>query len=136
MRKTSKGVKRCATPMCNSKAAKGKNYCHKCVKRRWRENNPVKACFAALRDNAKRRGKDFKISFEYFVKFVVDTSYIMRKGIGREDMTIDRVEQDRGYEEDNLQVLPNYQNVQKMHYDRMMSIITPRIEHTGEDPPF
>ena len=112
MQKQSDQVSYCVTPTCLNEAKRG-GKCWKCVKRKWREDNPILASFGNLRSNAKRRGKRFKLDFEFFAKFVVDTSYIMRKGIGREDLTIDRRDPRKGYEPNNIQVLPKYINSAK-----------------------
>ena len=112
MQKQSNRVRYCVTPTCLNEAKRG-GKCWKCAKREWREKNPILASFGNLRSNAKRRGKRFKLDFEFFAKFVVDTSYIMRKGIGREDLTIDRRDPRKGYEPNNIQVLPNHINSAK-----------------------
>lgn len=114
MSKKSKQVKRCATRTCLNDAKSGE-YCWKCAKRRWREENPEKSTFANLRSNSKRRRVGFFLSFEEFVKFVVDTSYMRFKGTGKFDMTIDRKKPKLGYRAGNIQVLPNIQNVMKYH---------------------
>jgi heterodisulfide reductase subunit C len=96
--------------------AKKSRLCTECArvqKRRWRQNNPVMAVFVQNRDNAKRRGIRFLLTFEEFVREIVDTGYMQRKGVYKHDLTIDRIRPELGYRAGNLQVIPNWQNVQK-----------------------
>jgi hypothetical protein len=45
----------CSTEYCKRKPRHGGDYCERCHKRRWREQNPVKSTYADLKSNAKRR---------------------------------------------------------------------------------
>ncbi len=83
------------------------------IKRNYRKNNPLRASYQNWKDNAKRRGKPFKISFEYFCKFAIETDYINKKGRTSKSYHIDRIDETKGYVEGNLQVLSNRKNVQK-----------------------
>lgn len=81
--------------------------------RNWRKNNPEKYCFQTLRNNSKRRGKDFDLTFEQFLQFAAKTNYILGKGRTRESFHIDRIDESKGYTIDNIQVLTNAENVKK-----------------------
>jgi len=98
--------------VCGEKANKG-NYCYRCAQRRNRKNNPVVAAYQNLKDSAKRRGKEFSISIEYFKEFCHTTEYIKGKGIRVDGLHCDRINEQLGYIEGNIQVLPNGQNVRK-----------------------
>jgi hypothetical protein len=68
--------------------------------------------------SAKKRNLEFDIRFEFFKKFCVRFDYIGRKGRSAESYTIDRVRNDRGYTEDNIQVMKKRDNVIKyFNYD-------------------
>lgn len=103
----------CRSKYCRNKAPKGSNYCYACQKRRYREKNPLRSSFQNLKDNAKRRGKEFSLSFDEFKKFAVKTGYINRKGKSKEGLHIDRIDVNKGYCIDNIQVLTNSDNVKK-----------------------
>lgn len=65
------------------------------------------------RNNCKRRGIKFEISFEYFVEFCQKTQILKRRGIYAESWHIDRKIDELGYVEGNLQVLTNTENITK-----------------------
>lgn len=66
-----------------------------------------------LRDNAKRRGKIFTITFEYFVKFAVKYDYLNKKGVGEFGYGVDCKKEELGYSEGNLRLLSNPDNTRK-----------------------
>ena len=78
--------------------------------RRWREHSPLKAAFATLRNNAKRRGIEFTLSLPDFALFCEQTNYLALKGLGPDDMTIDRINNYKGYEAGNIQMLTRREN--------------------------
>lgn len=71
------------------------------------------AVYVQNRDNAKRRGIKFLLTFEEFVREIVNTEYMQRRGIYPNDLTIDRKIAALGYRAGNLQVIPNWQNLKK-----------------------
>lgn len=81
--------------------------------RNWRKNNPEKYCYQTLRNNAKRRGKEFDLTFDQFLNFATKTDYILGKGRTRESFHIDRIDETKGYTLNNIQVLTNSENVKK-----------------------
>lgn len=85
------------------------NYCSKCQ----RLKNPEKYAYQTLKDNAKRRGKEFTLTFEQFSEFAVKTSYIARKGRKKDSLHIDRIYENNGYTKENIQTLTNSENVRK-----------------------
>lgn len=85
------------------------NYCSKCQ----RLKNPEKYAYQTLKDNAKRRKKEFTLTFEEFKEFCVHTSYIARKGRSKNCIHIDRIKENCGYRKDNIQPLTNTENVRK-----------------------
>jgi hypothetical protein len=76
--KGKKKQKRCKTPGCRNKRALHRSVCHKCASRKYRENNPMRASYQHLKDNAKRRGIYFDLTFEEFVQFCYETDYIAK----------------------------------------------------------
>lgn len=85
------------------------NYCSKCQ----RLKNPEKYAYQTLKDNAKRRGKEFTLTFEQFNEFAIKTNYIARKGRKKDCLHVDRICEKDGYTKENIQVLTNSQNVRK-----------------------
>lgn len=92
--------------------------CSTCRSRRTRAADPIRYSFINLRTNAKRRGKVFTITLEYFKQFCYRTDYIAGKGRTADSYTVDRINESLGYEPGNIQVLPNADNVRKyLNYD-------------------
>ena len=73
----------------------------------------MKAAYCNLKANAKRRGKEFSLTFEQFRDFAIKTDYHQKKGVEKESFHIDRIDEEKGYSIDNIQVLTNSQNVKK-----------------------
>lgn len=105
-------MKKCATEFCRNKAD-GQRYCEKCAKAKWRSDNPLKAAFHNLKTNAKRRGKEFSLTLADFEAFCFETNYISGKGKSKTSLTIDRIDNTRGYHLDNLRVITNEENARK-----------------------
>lgn len=104
----------CITPYCRNERKQG-NYCYKCVKRKYREKNPVKAAYHALRSNAARRGKEFSLTLDQFAEFVERSGYMDNKGRLSSSWHIDRIDSDKGYHFDNIRVLTNAENNQRRY---------------------
>lgn len=105
-------ITKCSIKRCFNIATQG-SLCAKHHIAKWRMENPLKAAFTNLRENAKRRGKEFDLTFEQFCAFAIRTGYMKKKGRWAESWHIDRKEETLGYTIDNLQVLTNAQNVRK-----------------------
>lgn len=137
----------CKSDGCNNKKIKNRTICGKCKLRRYREKSPIKSSYQNLRSNAKRRGKIFTISFEYFSKFAVETEYIYKKGRTKLGYTIDCIKEELGYVEGNIRSIPNTDNVKKqrrkekiLKYDHQHKVaffkeVKP-FEDTDNDIPF
>jgi hypothetical protein len=134
---------KCKTRRCSNKASAG-GLCSGCLSARYRKKYPIKAAYYILKENAKRRGKVFELSFEEFEQFAIKTDYIKKKGITAQSFHIDRKEETGGYTAGNLQLLTNSQNVKKYlkyaydEHNRKMMFTTEVIKSPGEikDVPF
>lgn len=82
-------------------------------KKEWRRKNPMKYAFNTLRNNAKRRGKEFTITFEYFKEFCFITKHMENKGIHRSGYGVDRIDPTKGYIPGNIRSIPNHINVSR-----------------------
>jgi len=86
--------------------------------RKARAADPVRYSFVSLRNNAKRRGKVFTITLEDFKQFCYATDYLKGKGRTATSYTVDRIIEELGYIEGNLQCIQNADNVRKyLSYD-------------------
>jgi len=92
---------------------KKKKFCHRCAKQMWRANNPARDAFNNLRSNAKRRGHEFTLTLNEFLEFCEITGYMDLRGNDAHHMTIDRIDNTRGYSADNIQMLTRSENAIK-----------------------
>lgn len=108
--------------------------------KKYRENNPQRYAYMTLRDNAKRRGKEFTITFEEFQRFCYRYKYIGKKGRTRDGYGVDRKDETKGYTLGNMRILKNGNNVRKYKtYDwqtRTGRTCTAGKDEPGQDLPF
>jgi len=97
-------VKKCRQKLCD---------CVNCKQKEYRAKNIEKYTYNNLRNNAKRRGKEFNLTFEEFLEFAIRAKYFVGKGIFKDSLHIDREDETKGYVFSNLQVLANSKNVKK-----------------------
>ena len=95
------------------KPMKRRRICASCKNKRYREAHPEMYCYHNLKNNAKRRGKGFTLTFEEYKEFAVRYDYTSKRGRGKFDLHIDRIREEDGYHINNIQVLPNIENLRK-----------------------
>ena len=100
--------------------------------REWRENNKIQASYLILKAHAKERGIEFSLSKEYWGKFCEETEYHLLKGIGKNDLTVDRKDPRMGYVEGNIQILTMKQNRRKGFTD--MKLLKESVEKDNDCP--
>jgi len=79
----------------------------------WRVKNPLRYAYGTLKNNSKRRGKEFNLTFQQFKEFAIKTDYINKKGRTGQNYHIDRIDETKGYTTDNIQCITNTENVKK-----------------------
>jgi hypothetical protein len=79
----------------------------------WKMSHPFRYAFQTLKDNAKRRGKEFKLTYDEFIDFDKREHYIRDKGRGPNDASIDRPVNSQGYTANNIQILTVAENSAK-----------------------
>jgi len=104
---------KCSTPNCRKKRQKHRTLCPSCKQKRYSENNPIQYAYQNLRGNAKKRRKEFNLTFEEFKKWAIETHYMFGKGRQKHSFHVDRIREWEGYHVDNLQVLSNSKNKKK-----------------------
>lgn len=115
-------AQKCATPYCKRAAYKRPdgnrdNLCCRCNARRWKASNPFAYFFNALRNNARRRGKEFTLTLDEYRDFAIREGLFSPAGTKYPNRSIDRIDQSRGYHLDNIQVLTISENVRKKYTD-------------------
>jgi hypothetical protein len=102
----------CIAKGCKRKAT-GKQLCNSCRAKDWRIKHPVEYAYNNLKNRAKQRGIPFEISIEDFKKFCHKTKYIQGKGRAADSLSVDRIDQSKGYVKGNLQALTLSDNIKK-----------------------
>ena len=98
----------CLTPRCRRTVNKKKENSPFCWKCRWhtkKEKNPLMYSFGNLRRRAKQRGKEFALTFEQYRSFCLNTDYHKLKGKSSLSLSIDRIDNSRGYFADNIRAI-------------------------------
>ena len=108
-----KQLEKCSTPYCRNTRVKGRKFCSNCHAKQWKKNHPEAYFYNYWKQNAKRRGKIFEVTFEQFQQFCKDNNFMELKGRFSENASIDRIRSWEGYYYENLQVLSVGGNVRK-----------------------
>lgn len=90
-------------------------YCAKHRTRNWRDKYPLHYSFHNLRKRAAQRGKEFSLTREQYVSFAIKTDYARLKGKTSWSLSIDRIDNNRGYHYDNIEAITLSQNSRKQH---------------------
>ena len=123
----------CLTPFCHRIIDRKKNrspYCPHCKFVKWKAQNPLRYSFGNLRRRAKRRGKDFSLTFEQYREFAVKTDYARLKGKSSLSLSIDRKNNSRGYHADNIQAMTIRDNCRK----QFVPIFARQMENAAHKP--
>lgn len=103
---------KCRTKFCRGKTAPHHHspYCAKCRTRRFKAHHPEKYSYSKLRHRAAERGHEFKLSFN---RFLTLWNQGLRDQHGKTpvSLTIHRVDDRRGYEDDNVTIVTLSANV-------------------------
>jgi len=104
------GLKRCISDNCKNFAKNGR-CCNTCTSRRYRAKYPLKYVFDTLKTNAKRRGKEFTITLNYFSEIVSQKEgYLEHKGRENGALQVDRIDNELGYIEGNIRIITAEEN--------------------------
>lgn len=105
--------RKCKNEHCTNAALTRRTFSSSCRYIRLKQENPVRIAYDNVKGSAKRRNKEFTISKEYFATFCKETQYLQLKGRLSTSLHVDRIDETRGYTDDNIQSLQNSDNVKK-----------------------
>lgn len=111
----------CVVPRCTRPPGPHKRMCNTCHDRVWRERFPEHHLWNNLKKSAKKRGLPFTISLSWWVAFCEMTGFAEMVGRGKGFASIDRIENWRGYEPDNIRVLEFGANSAKHQHEALAS---------------
>lgn len=103
----------CATDGCSKPPIKHRTICYSCKGRLYAKRNPERYAFQVQRNNAKRRGHEWTLTFSYWLRHVRRTKYMQKKGIERDSYHLDRKKEYLGYVPGNIQTIKNIDNLNK-----------------------
>lgn len=106
----------CLTPECENLSRPGRRYCNTCRNRLY--DDPMRRMFRNLKSSAARRGKVFTLTLEDFRVLAVESGYDVGRGRHSDDLHIDRIDPDKGYEPGNVQVITARENILKEWHER------------------
>lgn len=132
---------KCETFNCRNSRGKQRRLCYSCTKKKYADKNPVKYAYQVLRGNAKRRGHKFTITLQEFIRFCVKTKILMGRGRTKDCYSIDRIDESKGYEPGNMQILTVSEN--RLKYTKHVKYdwetrhgSTVKVFESKEDLPF
>lgn len=96
-----------------NESTKGRKICNSCIYKQKKKSNPIRIAYASLKGHAKERGKDFNLSIKQFSDFCIKSNYLNCKGIQKFSFHVDRIDETKGYNINNIQLLKNIDNVRK-----------------------
>ncbi len=104
---------KCKTRYCRKDRLLGRTLCSSCKDRLYQKRHPIRRKFNIDKQNAKRRGKKFSLTFEEYSEWVREVNLLTAKGKCKGSYTIDRVRNEKGYTKDNIQKLKRVENSSK-----------------------
>jgi len=96
-----------------NESEKHRKTCSRCNYIQKKKSNPIRIAYTSLKYHAKERGKEFSLTIDQFKEFCVKSNYLNCKGIEKNSYHIDRIDESKGYEIGNIQLLTNTENVRK-----------------------
>lgn len=119
----------CQVRGCRHEVRGQGRFCRRCRDRRYKSANPISYAWDKLRYNARRRGKVFTLTKEYFRRFCEVTGYVHASGKTAGSLSIDRIDSAKGYEPGNIQILTPADNTRKQAVEAKLLAYAP-----GENP--
>lgn len=108
-------MKICKHEGCFNSAAYKRNECNSCKHRAWKEKNRVRFTWHMIKKSAKKRSIPFFVPFKHFKKLIEESNYYSGSGRLGTDLTVDRIDNRKGYCVGNLQVISRIENIKKYH---------------------
>lgn len=108
---------KCGVPHCRNTRLKSRNVCSKHKHQRRKLNDPIGYIYDIRKQRAKERGHKWDITIDQFRKFCKQTGYHENCGKTASSMSIDRIDNSKGYSIDNIQILTLSENSSKRDKD-------------------
>lgn len=112
---TSDKAEQCRVDGCSKTRAPNRSMCWMHKARRFKQINPHSYIWSKLKYNAKKRGIRFTLTKRFFLLFCLANNYTTLRGHKNNDYNIDRIDNSKGYERGNIQILTGEENLRKYH---------------------
>lgn len=104
---------KCIVKYCRNSPVSGSRLCSKHKHQRRKVNDPIGYYFDIARQNARARKIPFEIDKKYFTKLVLATDYMKKGGRDNSSLTLERVNNNKGYIKGNVKIISFEQNREK-----------------------
>lgn len=125
---------KCRQKGCRRKLDPRRNrspFCPRCASRRFKEKHPLKYAYNHLRKRARERGKEWALTYAEYERFAITTDYARLKGKTSLSLSIDRIDNSKGYMLSNIQAITLRENSRKMFVPRMREYIQRTMAEVG-----
>lgn len=106
----------CSTKRCRRTPREGGRFCYRCEHQNRIKKNPIKYYYGVARRNAKRRGVPFLLTLEEYTEFVNRNGYMEMKGRDKYSLCMDRIDNNKPYQVDNIRAITMQANSWKRNY--------------------
>lgn len=117
-------IQRCRWEGCRKRFNQVRNrscWCPKHKSRIFKRDHPVQYAYNKIKYRAIQRGHAFDLSFEQFKKFAIDSGWLDGKGKEATSLSIDRINETKGYSVDNVRVITLSENTAKQMRSRYVN---------------
>lgn len=108
-----KGTPTCCAYKCKRKKMPRNPFCSRHYWRHMKAVDIVRYTYHITKSNARVRRKEWNLTLEEFRKFCSESGYIEGKGKLKNSLTIDRIDNSKGYTYSNIRVITLQQNASK-----------------------
>ena len=97
---------RCDTKFCRGIATEAghSHHCGNCRTERFKDRHPLRYYYNKLKYRAAERGHAFTLTYEEYCAFAEKTGYLYEKGKTAKALSINRIDNTKGYSADNIEV--------------------------------
>jgi hypothetical protein len=132
----SKG-RRCKVKRCTKAAGMNNSMCPRHKHQWYRDNHPLKYAFDNLRNRARQRGHEFKLSNERYEELALESGWLNEKRGRRSDsLSINRIKSHIGYTDTNVEIIPYGENsrLAHVHFPAKVALSESDKADTEDDP--
>jgi hypothetical protein len=109
--------------------------CNTCRSRDYAARNPLRIVWLNIKKSAKRRGKEFSLTYERVVELATEAGYVLGNNRHANGLSFDRIKTGIGYTDSNMRVLTLSENSAREYRDEWEPAETsPENVEIDQDP--